>query len=170
MIRPWLRGLSLVEPHETSPRLLQKMGKNMKMSEARLNDYVYITLKKLLFEPMFGEDVRPRECDIRVCMNLIVPDTIKNPAMAGILLPNEVAPASHTKQYDVDLNEIFEECIAYIEDHWLKVSIEEAWQNNSVRTSMRDYFDNMIVPIVAAVPEDKCAVTISMSDNDNMKH
>ena len=37
-----------------------------KMSEARLNDLVYLILKKLFFEPHFNS--APRECDIRICM------------------------------------------------------------------------------------------------------
>lgn len=87
------------------------------ISEARLNDLTYIALKRYFFEPVMGSS--PRECDIRVCMDMAAPERITSVASA-ILQPNEVAGKSHTKVYEVDPEQVLEVAIGYIEDHWAK--------------------------------------------------
>ena len=127
------------------------------ISEARLNDLCYLTLKKFFFE---GMDMSPRGCDIRVCMNLAAPGTLlslENPMMAAILLPNEVPPSSHEKFHDVDTDKVFEVCVKYMEDHWLKQTIEEAFGSETVRTEMLEFYSG-IVDAVMGIPEDQCAV------------
>jgi len=126
------------------------------MSEARLNDVVFILLKYGFFQPMFGENAAPRECDIRICMDLSCPERITSIASA-ILLPDEVAPKSHTTMYDVDTDRVFDETVSYMEDHWLKMSAAEASGNPNIRDDMRKWFDD-ILPSLMEVPEDLCAV------------
>ena len=82
------------------------------MSEARYNDLIYMTLKKLFFEPW---GMNPRECDIRVCMQMgYRPMLDKAGPMAGILLPDEVSPRSHESTYDIDTDKALVESIDYM--------------------------------------------------------
>ena len=100
----------------------------------------------------------PRGCDTRVCMNLIESATFKgsNPFAAAILLPHEKAPASHTTLYDVDTDATLEHCITYMEDHWLKQPVEEAFGDKEVRPRMKDFYKE-IVQAALKTPEDDCA-------------
>jgi len=124
----------------------------LKMSEARFNDLVYLTLKKLYFEPNMGEGCCPRECDIRVCMNMSQPEMLVgvNPVVAMILSPAEVAPKSHDKMYDVDTDKVFDECKDYMEDHWFKQEMPEDWTKGA-----KEFFED-VVKVLMTVPEDKC--------------
>lgn len=129
-----------------------------KMSVARLNDLCYLTLKKLFFEPMFGEGHSPRECDIRVVMVMVEPAIWKGePLMAAILSPTEVAPKSHEEFYEVDTDKVFSQAVEYMEDHWLKSSIEEVFTQDGSRDSMKEWFESRLVPVVMEIPEDQCA-------------
>lgn len=123
------------------------------ISEARLNDLAYMALKKLFFEAMFGEGRGPRECDIRIVMDMTVPSRI-TPASA-ILLPNEKSGKSHTVFYDVDTDKVLTETIDYMEDHWLKQNIEEAFGDPDVRTKMTEYYAE-IVKVILDMPEADC--------------
>lgn len=125
----------------------------MRISEARLNDIVYLSLKHFLFQPVYGENASPRECDIRICMDMAVPERLT--LASAILLPNEVAGKSHTKMYDVEEERVFSETIGYIEDHWLKSSLEDAYGDTDVRTKMRVHFQH-ILDTCLAMPEDSC--------------
>lgn len=131
------------------------------MSEARLNDLVYITMKYLYFQPLFGDGSGPRECDIRVCMNVAVPQTITGPCTAWILLPDEVAPASHDTQYSVDTDAVFAACRTYMEDHWMKAPVGEVWptgpSGGDTLQEMQQYFETVVVPGVMSIDEADCA-------------
>lgn len=134
------------------------------MSEARLNDLVYMTLKKFYFEPAFGTNSNPRECDIRVCMNMAVPQTNTMGMAAAILSPDEVAPASHEKQYEVDTDVVLNETITYLEDHWMKMSFADAYKDPKVMDNINDYYNKEIVPNIMATAEEECAITISKDE------
>lgn len=105
-----------------------------KMSEARFNDLVYMILKKMFFEPCIGEGNSPRECDIRVCMNMSQPKmmTGKNPLLASILSPTEISPRSHEIFYDIDFDVVLKKCRNYMEDHWFKQKMPQEWVERSV--------------------------------------
>ena len=118
----------------------------MKITEARLNDFVYLTLKKLFFEAW---GMNPRECDIRICMDLTCKERITSVQQA-ILSPNEVAGKSHDITYEVEPEAIFSECVDYMEGHWIKQQIPK-----KERRKMRKFFDDF-VPCVMAVPEEQC--------------
>jgi hypothetical protein len=124
----------------------------MNMSEARFNDLVYLTLKKLYFEPIFGIGASPRGCDIRICMNLSCPSMIKS-INAAILLPNEIAPRSHTIFYNIDTDKVFDECKDYMENHWLKQEISENWLK-----SAKDYYNEEIIRAAMSVSEEECGI------------
>jgi hypothetical protein len=128
----------------------------MKMSEARLNDLVYLTLKRQWFEQMFGEGTSPREADIRVCMNMAVPLTNTKGTMAAILLPDEKAPKSHDAIYEVDPEAVFDACVFYMEDHWCKQKIEDASGNPNAREEFKKDFNEVILPAVLAAKEEDC--------------
>lgn len=126
----------------------------VQISEARLNDFVYLTLKKFFFEPAgLGN---PRECDIRVCMTMVAPQTWQgNPIAAAILLPDEVSPRGHEPNLGVDTDRVFEECITYLEDHWMKQSFADASGNPAAKQEMKEFYDKM-VPAILEMPEDQC--------------
>lgn len=131
------------------------------MSEARYNDLVYLTLKKNLFEPMFGENASPRECDIRICMQLGCPELMKTAGLtAAILSPNEVSGRSHTKILDIDTDAVFETITVYMEEHWLKQELDVAFGRPNVRDEMLKFFNEGIIPAIQSVPEEECAITI----------
>lgn len=133
----------------------------LKVSEARLNDLVYMALKRYFFEPMFGEGCCPRQCDIRVCMDMACPERVTS-VMSAILLPNEVAPSSHERMYDVDPVRLFDQVAMYMEDHWMKQTVDEAFGKEGVRAEMQKEYIEEIVPVIMEVPEDRCAVTETM--------
>lgn len=124
----------------------------MRMSEARLNDLVYLTLKKLFFESV---GFNPRECDIRICMDLTCKERIKS-VMASILLPNEVSGRSHDVFYEVDPDACFEECMDYLEDHWMKQTFDEASGEEGTRSKMKAWYLENIVPCIMELEEEKC--------------
>ncbi len=123
----------------------------VKISEARFNDMVYLTLGYMFFKPVFGEEASPRECDIRVCMNCICPKMMVDGITAAILLPNEVSPKSHTKFYKVETDAVLAECRLYMEDHWFKAPMTPEWE-----TGAKEYFVK-IVDVIMKMPEDQCA-------------
>ncbi len=126
------------------------------ISEARFNDLVYLTLKRYFFEPMYGEGTYPRECDIRVVMNMVHHDTWKGPPLAAaILLPGEVAPSSHDARYEVETDDILAESTNYVEDHWLKCPIEEASGNPTWKAVVGDDFKK-VVELILGLPEESC--------------
>jgi hypothetical protein len=91
-------------------------NKTIRISEARLNDFCYLLLKKAYFEPHFN-NASPRECDIRVCMDMSAPEKRASIASA-ILLPDEIAPSRHDVYYDVDPGQVFDVTMEYLVDHW----------------------------------------------------
>lgn len=124
------------------------MNKTVRVSEARLNDFCYILLKKLYFEPALGTG--PRQCDIRICMDMSVPEQRIKSAAQAVLLPNERAGSSHETMYDVDLEEVYDQTVAYIVDHWRAEFPEGAIEENK-RMWLED-----IVPQMMEIPEDQC--------------
>lgn len=128
--------------------------KTLKMSEARYNDLVYLTLKKLFFEPVFGEESSPRGCDIRVCMELASDEMMMQLAHRGvlsaILSPTEVAPTSHTQLYDIDTERVFDVCVDYISNHWAKQEPDP-----KAIVEFKELYKK-IVETVMQVPEEKC--------------
>jgi hypothetical protein len=103
---------------------LNRTGILMTMSEARLNDLVYLMEKLLFFQPTCGGNACLRECDIRVVMDMVIPSRMEGRELAAILLPNEVAGASHTKTYqNVSFAHVFDTTLDYLEDHWMKQQI-----------------------------------------------
>lgn len=123
------------------------------ISEARLNDIVYLTLRKLYFQPVFGETAAPRECDIRVVMNLVVPKMVTG-IESMILRCDEVSPRSHTVMYDIDTDDVFEEAKVYMEDHWFKEKV------SCDVVKMKEFFDFMVEQAMKT-PEDQCAVELT---------
>lgn len=120
-----------------------------KISEARLNDLVYVFLKYTFFLPAMNSN--PRECDIRVCMDLTVLSRAKkDPMRAMILLPNEEAGRSHETFYDVDTDRLTEVCLDYISDHWMKQEIPA-----SVRDETKNWYADLL-PTLLAIPEEQC--------------
>lgn len=130
------------------------VAKTVRVSEARLNDMVYLALKKIFFEPIQGEGSCPRECDIRVCMDIAVPERIKSIQQA-ILLPNEVAGKSHTIFYEVEPDHVLSVVIDYMEDHWMKQTVEEASGDPNVRTKLTEFFNQMVEALMQ-LPEEQC--------------
>lgn len=119
-----------------------------RITEARLNDLAYMALKRYFFE---GWGMNPRECDIRIVMDMSAPERITSIANA-ILSPNEKAGASHTTFYDVHPHEVLETAINYMEDHWIKQEIEE-----SIKEQMRtDWLE--CIPVIMAVDEESCGI------------
>lgn len=135
----------------------------IKMTEARYNDLVYLTLKKLWFEPIFNSS--PRECDIRVCMQMgnkiMLEQAVPN---AAILLQNEFAPKSKT-EYEIDTDLVFYECKDYVENHWLKTTTDEVFGRPIGEEFMKFYVE-CIIPSVMSVDEDKCAIVLEEGSND----
>ena len=123
----------------------------VKMSEARLNDLVYLTLGKLFFE---GMKMMPRECDIRVCMDMTCKERMT--VASAILLPNEVAGKSHDIFYEVDVDACFDECVSYMEDHWMKQTVDDAFGEEGTRDKMKAWYKEYIVPSVLGLPEEQC--------------
>lgn len=117
----------------------------VQMSEARLNDFAYMALK-LVF---FGTS-RPRECDIRIVMDMAVPDRITSP-MQAILLPNEVSPRSHDRMHEVETDKVLQEAIDYVEDHWMKARIP-AKHRKHINKHWPDFVKGLM-----EVPEEECA-------------
>lgn len=117
----------------------------MKISEARLNDWCYILFKQVMGMP-------PRECDIRICMDMSAPDDRIHSASQAILMPDEVAGKSHTIAYDVDPIIVFDAVTGYIEDHWIKEELEQQWKDEALRV----WTDEM-VPDLMKVKEEDCA-------------
>jgi len=115
-----------------------------KISEARFNDLVYMTLKEFFFQPSMSGS--PRECDIIICMDLIC-QTSDN--------PYEKSRRSHTVFYDVDTDKCFDECLDYVEGHWIKQSIDEFY-GKPVRAEMKKWYDENLVPAILSVPEELC--------------
>lgn len=123
-----------------------------RMSEARYNDLVYLSLKKFFFDPTC-----PRECDIRVCMQMGHPPMLAaaaekhGPLSVAILSPTEKAPNSHEIMYNVDTDNVIEETLAYLEDHWIKGSFP-----TKDREAIKQQFHKHIVPIALEIPEKDC--------------
>lgn len=128
------------------------------MSEARYNDLVYMILKKTFFEPC---GMSPRECDIRICMQMGCPEMLnKAGIMAAILLPNEKAPNSHDIQYTINYRRVFEECIEYIEDHWMKQTFDEAIGQEGTHEKMWQWLiePNSVIDCILQTEEKLCGV------------
>jgi hypothetical protein len=129
----------------------------VKISEARYNDLVYASLKKLYFEPIFGHGGCPRGCDIRVCMQMGCQNMLLNAGPAAMILrPDEVPPNSHTILLEVDTDTVFKEIVNYMEDHWLKQTTEEAFGCELAKKEMKEYFETQIIPCIMGVPEEQC--------------
>lgn len=124
----------------------------IRLTEARLNDMCYVMLKHAFF--MHTPMTNPRQCDIRICMDMSAPERITSITNA-ILLPNERAGASHDVWYEVDPERVFDECITYIEEHWMKQEYDEGWKEESKRIWLND-----MVPTLMKTPEAECAVEV----------
>jgi hypothetical protein len=119
------------------------------VSEARLNDFCYMLLKKAYFEPAgFGS---PRQADIRICMDLAATERLT--LKSAILMPNERAGASHDVFYDVEPGEVFDRTIEYLEGHWIKGEFPESWKVDTRKAWLEE-----VVPILMEVPEEECGV------------
>lgn len=117
------------------------------ISEARLNDMCYMVLKNMFFGPALGTN--PREADIRVCMDMAVPERIT--MASAILMPDEVSGRSHDVFYNVDVGRVFDEAIEYLADHWrVEMPNEEQMAEN------RKHWLEVMVPILLDVPEAQC--------------
>lgn len=127
-----------------------------RMSEARLNDLTYMALRHLFFVPMFGEGAVPRECDIRICMDMACPEERATSLQQAILWPNEVSGRSHEISYEVDTDRVLEEVIGYMEDHWLKQTMAEAYKDPDARAKAERFYREEIVRVVMETPEEKC--------------
>ncbi len=131
----------------------------IKMSEARYNDLVYLTLKQFFFEP--AKLGGPRQCDIRVCMQMgHLPLLEKAGPAAMILSPTEQAPASHTDLLEIDTDRVFDETLTYVEDHWMKSTFEEAYANPNIKAEMKKFYDESLIPAIMATAEDQCAIEL----------
>lgn len=119
----------------------------VRISEARLNDFCYMLLKKTYFEPVYGTG--PREADIRICMDMSAPERITSITQA-ILLPNEVAGKSHTTMYDVDLGHVYDVTIEYLTDHW-----RVRWPEGAIEGNKRIWLEEL-VPTMMGMPEEEC--------------
>jgi hypothetical protein len=131
-----------------------KLPKKVKMSEARYNDLVYLTLKTFFVEPIYGGS--PRECDIRVCM------LMGNPAMrqtagteARTLTRTEFTheTAAARQEYWIEPAVVLEAVLRYLEEHWMK----ERFPAKARREMNRQY--RKIAQAVMATPEHECAIT-----------
>jgi hypothetical protein len=132
------------------------MGNIQNMSEARYNDLVYVTLKRFYFEPMLGEGHGPRECDIRVCMQMgHKPLLAEAGPSAAILMPDEKSSASHDRFFDIDTEVVFDEIVTYMEDHWLKSTTAEAFKVEGIVEDFREDYRKMI-PVIMDLPEEQC--------------
>ena len=131
----------------------------MQMSEARLNDLVYLTLKTIFFG---SQGMSPRECDIRVCMQMAVPE-LRTGFADAILRPDETAGKSHDKIVTVCHGLVFYHCLAYLEDHWMKQTFETASGNPSVKQEMWDWLNQSsgVFEVNEQMPEEECAKTIA---------
>lgn len=131
----------------------------MKVSEARLNDLTYMALKRYFFEPFHNAGAipigAPRECDIRICMDMTCRERITSP-MAAILLPNEESPASHGKVYEVEPSRILDEVFDYIEGHWLKCDLDVGADSPGWKERARKEYLEYIVPNCMELPEEDC--------------
>lgn len=124
------------------------------ISEARLNDMCYMVLKHAFFMHLTPNGC-PRECDIRVCMDMSVPERIKSVAHA-ILRPDERSGRSHSIFYDVDPERVFDECITYIEDHWIKRGL---WAKEEWTANKRKWMEEL-VPVLLKTQEEDCGVDL----------
>ena len=97
-----------------------KLPEKVRMSEARYNDLVYLTLKTLFFEPIFGGS--PRECDIQVCMQMGNPAMLQEAGMQAATTPStiEATGARHDREYWIEPAVVLEAVLSYLEDHWMK--------------------------------------------------
>lgn len=122
-----------------------------RMSEARLNDVVYMALKLSFFEPVFFSN--PRGCDIRVVMDMVTAGQpgSKLTVLSALLDPAEVAPSSHDIAFDVDIDELLDTMFTYLADHW------KATINPDENTTWRTWFKTEIVPALMSTPEEDCA-------------
>lgn len=130
------------------------------MTEARYNDLCYMILKKLFFEQ---GGASPRECDIRVCMQMGCPQMInKAGPLAAILLPNEKAPNSHSTLYTINYKNVFNECLDYLEDHWMKQTIDEAYEKEGTRNEMWQWIiaPGSLIDAINSIPEEQCGTYV----------
>ncbi len=93
--------------------MADKEKQKLRMSEARYNDLVYLTLRYAYFMPVWGEEAAPRECDIRICMDMGMGKTT-----SPILMPNERSGRRHDVEVEVDLDKVRDVCLDYLEQHW----------------------------------------------------
>ncbi len=129
-----------------------KLPTSLTVSEARLNDICYMILKRYFFESW---GYAPRECDIRVCMQLGHPPMLAGVGLeAAILRPDEVAPKSHSRMYTINPQAVFDACIEYMEDHWMKQKVNKSF----LRDARKDFV--ALLEDLMRVPEEECAVTV----------
>lgn len=79
------------------------------ISEARLNDCVYLLFKVAMGMP-------PREADLQMIMHMVQPQM----GTAGREVSDAVAYRSHGITWEVKIDDILEQTITYLEDHWIK--------------------------------------------------
>ena len=125
----------------------------IKMSQARYNDLVYMGLRYGWFKPMFGEGSRPRECDVRICMQLGNAEMLEEAGPeAAVLLPDEKAPADHGRMLVVDTYRVLIEMRNFMEAYWLERGMDEEWWD-WVKRGMWP----VIIKVAMATREERCA-------------
>jgi hypothetical protein len=125
----------------------------MKMSMARYNDLVYLGLKYGWFRPLFGDNAGPRQCDIRVCMQMGCAEMLKGAGVeAAILWPDEMAPVDHNKMVEVDTLRVLTAMKVYMEDHWMKQHMGKEWWE----WVAKEVWPN-VIEAAMKTPEKECA-------------
>lgn len=127
------------------PRGATRRMNALRISEARLNDMCYMLLK-------YNLGANPRECDIRVCMDMAVPEQRlvgRDPLMAMVLRPDEKSGRSHDVYYDVDPRRVYDETMTYLRDHWRLAR---------GRWCTKLEWITKIVPALMRTPEMQCGV------------
>jgi hypothetical protein len=111
----------------------------------------YLGMKYLWFQQMFGKDVGPRGCDIRVVMQL-GNDELLNKAglLSGIFWPDDKAPAGK-EQVEVNTDRVFETMRTYMEDHWLKRRATKKWEKWARKAWPK------LIEAAMNTPEEECA-------------
>lgn len=149
------RAIAAETPAEVTASRHKEDEMKVRISEARLNDFAYVALKRLFFEPA---GMSPREADIRIVMDLAAPERLT--LASAILLPNEISPRSHDVFYEIDTENVLDVARQYIEDHWTKKSLVEPEREEEFEKWKREEWEGNIVPVIMRLPEEECATTV----------
>jgi hypothetical protein len=114
------------------------------MSEARLNDLVYLIFKQTM-------DMPPREADLIFMMQMACPDLLKEAGpSAGIVIPGKRAGGSHDKVVRVLRSDLIEATLGYMEDHWWKQELSDEERANWTKVLFEPVLD-----LALKLPESK---------------